>query len=79
MTNKNNNLKIIKYLVHGLIIALLVRWTIVQKVSLLDILIISLGASSAFILLDLYSPHIIINKCKNNKYNKFDKFNNYVD
>lgn len=70
MININCNLKkIMKYLVHMIVIMLLVRWIIPHKVSIIDILLIGLGASTSLILLDIYTPYIV----------NSNKINDYVD
>jgi hypothetical protein len=70
MININCNLKkIMKYLVHMIVVMLLVRWIIPHKVYLIDILLIGFSASISLILLDLYTPYIV----------NSNKIDNYVD
>ena len=69
MININCNLKkIMKYLVHMIVIMLLVRWIIPQQVSLINILSIGFGASISLILLDLYTPYIVNGRNNNIDY-----------
>lgn len=50
--------KLTKYIIEGTVVALVAKWVSSKKLTLQEIGIISLMASSTFILLDLYSPSI---------------------
>jgi hypothetical protein len=50
--------KITKYLVEGIVVALVVRWIPSKNLSLKEIAIISLSATATLVILDLYSPTI---------------------
>jgi hypothetical protein len=58
--------KIMKYLIQGIVVAVVSKWISSQKLSIKEIAIISLSATTSFILLDLYSPSIRIVPKNNN-------------
>lgn len=58
--------KITKYFILAIVVGITAKWISSQKLSLQEIAIISLSATSCFILLDLYSPSIVVDLSKKN-------------
>lgn len=52
--------KLTKYLVEGIVVAIITRWIASKSLTLQEIAIISLTASMTFMLLDIYSPSIAV-------------------
>lgn len=52
--------KITKYLIEGVVVALVTKWVASKQLSIQEIAIISLTATVTFMLLDIYSPSIAI-------------------
>lgn len=50
--------RITKYLIEGVIVAIIARWISSYKLTLQEISTIALTASATFILLDIYSPSV---------------------
>jgi hypothetical protein len=50
--------RITKYLIEGVIVAIVARWISSHKLTLQEIATIALTASATFILLDVYSPSV---------------------
>jgi hypothetical protein len=47
-----------KYLIEGVVVAMIARWVSTNKLNLQEISIIALTASATFVLLDTYSPSV---------------------
>lgn len=52
--------KITKYLIEGVVVALVTKWIASKNLTVQEIAIISLTATGTFLLLDLYSPTIAV-------------------
>ena len=50
--------RIFKYLIEGVVVAIIARWISSHKLTLQEIATIALTASATFILLDTYSPSV---------------------